>query len=891
MLRITKLLGTAYRYYENSVAQGVEDYYSGHGEAPGYWLGEQQALSELGLTAGAQPQSDELSALLAHGVDPRTGEKLGKGNPKIVGWQASWSAPKSVSLLWALGDDTTKQAIQDAHATAVASGFSYLSDNHGYSRAGHGGVTQIKVKEGIFGVAYRHRTSRAGDPQLHTHLLIPAKVLCEDNVWRSLDGREFLDGAYGADGVYHTTLRAELTKTLGVSWTEIPENGKADIAGVPRSLIDAFSKRSSEIEAELSKQGLTRSTATQAELQIATLRTRAAKIGESTDVELHELWRQEAASYGWTQDSLLEATKDAVRPDEVQLSDQEIVKLSLGQLTQKQSTWSKAEMAQMVSHYVRSQDATDAKAEIERLSELTTRRSVSLSPEVGESGRVLHNWQHRFTSPEVIADEVQLLRGATETVSGSGVEHEVVERHVKATDQLSTAQADAIYAICESDNRLRVLRGVAGTGKTSVLVVARDAWEQSGKSVVGLAPSARAAQQLEEGSGISSQTIDSFLYGIREGIKSLPREAVVVVDEAGMARDRHLLEVVEIVKEAGGVVVLVGDDLQLPAIGRGGGFGLLAEKAATRAELNDVWRINTEWEKEAATALRHGDRSGIDAYLDHNAARGYTDSEEAVRSAVVRWNELRGENTTLLLGFTRSHVGAMNKLAQQVGIDAGEVSTACTAILADGKAYQGDIVITRSNDRAQGVLNGETWKITDVTDDGLLLRGVGNDKQRVVTKEYAATSCELGYASTVHRSQGLTCDRSVLLVDDRWTKELFYVGMTRARFGSEIHVIQTDPFDGDQHIGGEFGTVQETLEKVITKSRRQLSANVVRDRLREELLVQGPEDQDIEAVTESFEQDPRAPEPLDLATRRAEQFAEIERRRAQRSRDRDGWDR
>ena len=146
------------------------------------------------------------------------------------------------------------------------------------------------------------------------------------------------------------------------------------------------------------------------------------------------------------------------------------------------------------------------------------------------------------------------------------------------------------------------------------------------------------------GSGISSQTVESLPYGIRESIRSPRREAVVVVDEAGMARDRHLLGVVVIVKETGGVVVLVGDDLQLPAFGRGEGFGLLAEKAATRAELNDFWRINAAWEKEATTSLRHGDRSGIDAYLDHDAARGYTDSKEAVRSVVARWIELRGKN-------------------------------------------------------------------------------------------------------------------------------------------------------------------------------------------------------------------------------------------------------
>lgn len=348
------------------------------------------------------------------------------------------------------------------------------------------------------------------------------------------------------------------------------------------------------------------------------------------------------------------------------------------------------------------------------------------------------------------------------------------------------------------------------------------------------------------GCSISSSTIDSLLLSLERGERQLTSKTVIIVDEAGMTRDKHLLDLARIVDEAGGITLLVGDDLQLPAIGRGGRFSLLAENTSCVVELNDIWRMSIPWEKQAVELVRYGSESAIEAYVAHDAISEVTTDTKGVELATAKWAKLHNENNekndvndTLLLGATRSHVASMNKTIQAMRIESGQISTQETVNLADGVGYLGDLVVTRYNDRKEGVLNGQTWTIEAIADDKVILRNKTNQAMRPISKEYMAEHSELGYASTVHRSQGMTCDKAVLLVDESWSRELFYVGVTRARSGTELVVLTKDKTDDSHGYNQENNyDANDVLCTVLAKSTRQIPALTTYSDIKKEMLAE-----------------------------------------------------
>src|SRR4051795_4604286 len=259
MLSIGKLAtGQAEYYLEQAhgsvprppaVSSGVEDYYLGGPEADGIWAGA--GASALGLrgTVGAR----ELDRVL-NGEHPASGEPLGRVlTARVPGFDLTFSAPKSVSVLFGTGDDKLRAVLRDAHDRAVIDALGYMEREAAVTRRGPGGAHVI-AGNGLVAAAFRHRTSRAGDPQLHTHVLVANLTLGADGQWSTLDGRRIYAHAKTAGYLYEVRLRAELTRALGVEWTPV-RNGIADIAGVPTSVLRAFSRRRTEIEAELDRRG------------------------------------------------------------------------------------------------------------------------------------------------------------------------------------------------------------------------------------------------------------------------------------------------------------------------------------------------------------------------------------------------------------------------------------------------------------------------------------------------------------------------------------------------------------------------------------------------------------------------------------------------------------
>ena len=236
VLSIGKVGANNWRYYQNSVAAGLEDYYAGEGESPGRWMGRSDLI---GATLGADVTETDASLLLSAKVAP-DGTRLGRApsGRSVNVFDATFSAPKSVSVLYALGDPGVTLAVTQAQDTAVAAGLEYLDAHASYTRIGKGGHAVVD-SDGLGAVAYRHRTSRALDPQLHDHVLVINAVRTEhDGKWRTIDGRQFYRQAKAAGTVYQAALRSELMARLGVRFGPVSEHGQADIVGIDQELID-----------------------------------------------------------------------------------------------------------------------------------------------------------------------------------------------------------------------------------------------------------------------------------------------------------------------------------------------------------------------------------------------------------------------------------------------------------------------------------------------------------------------------------------------------------------------------------------------------------------------------------------------------------------------------
>jgi conjugative relaxase-like TrwC/TraI family protein len=248
----TKRIGTgSWRYYSNQVQHGACEYFLGVGEAPG--RGHGRGLEALGFAPKAIVTEWELEALFGRAMHPTTHKQLGRSwrADGVTGYDLCFSAPKSISALWAIGEGSVPASVVAAHRTAVATALDYLDSHAAFSRVGTDG--HIQVGSGGFAAAvFPHRTSRAGDPQLHAHALVVNKVQCPDGEWRTIDGHEIYAHKKSAGVVYQAALRNELTRRLGVGWTPVTKDGQAEIAGVPVELRKTWSKRADQVVGEAS---------------------------------------------------------------------------------------------------------------------------------------------------------------------------------------------------------------------------------------------------------------------------------------------------------------------------------------------------------------------------------------------------------------------------------------------------------------------------------------------------------------------------------------------------------------------------------------------------------------------------------------------------------------
>jgi conjugative relaxase-like TrwC/TraI family protein len=572
VLSIGKLAPGQHEYYLDTVARGTEEYYTAEGEAPGRWTG--RAARRLGLAG--EVTAEDLGAVLS-GRDPDGGERLvaAQGRSRTSGFDCTFSAPKSVSLLWALGSPEVARQVREAHDAAVDAALAVLEDEASRARRGRGGLVQLDAN-GFVAAAFRHRTSRAGDPQLHTHVLVAnlAHVDGEDR-WTALDARPLYAWAKTAGYLYEAQLRVELTRRLGVAW-EAPRRGIAEIAAIPKAVLRHFSRRGSQIEAHLAETGMAGGKAA----QVATYATRTAKDRTTAVFQLFTEWRQRAAAAGLDDDRLAAVWGGTARHDTVVPGSARaralFARLALvSGVTEQRSTFNRRDVIQHICDQLPAgADTGEALALADAF--LASRDVIHLP--AGDADRIhrtdgasapIPTDPRQYTTRDMLQAEGYLLRlVASGRSAGAGLARpDTLYRALAARPGLSGEQVAMVRRICGSGAGVDVIEGVAGAGKTFALAAAHEAWTASGHRVVGAALAARAARQLEAGSEIPSSTLERLLADLaRPDGGTLGPDHIVVVDEAAMVGTRKLLDLVRHAQRAGAKVVLIGDPCQLPEI-------------------------------------------------------------------------------------------------------------------------------------------------------------------------------------------------------------------------------------------------------------------------------------------------------------------------------------
>ena len=969
-------------------------YYAADGYPPGRWTGT--GLAGLNQGAGLdvdQPISEEqMHRLFERGEDPITGSQLARKAPAkyatrqeridrrianlpatmiaptraahierikdeerrkptrnpVAGFDLTFSVPKSVSVLWALGDHGVQVQLYEAHQEAIQAVLAMIEDETLRTRTGTNGVQQVRTN-GMLAAVWDHWDSRAGDPQLHTHVTIPNRVRSAiDGKWRTLDSRALYRSTVAMSERYNLLLADAVSRRLGLTWhlTEQGPNRRPgrELTKVPRALSAHFSQRSATIEPAVDqaiadwtdKHGRRPSQAVINKLrQTVTLDTRTAKHhqtlqemtakGRQQSTELLGIdsaaWAAAASTPDPEQRPVFLAAGD-VDPEWILEAGRRV----LQQTSATRSSWTYWNLDSQTGKLLAAANlhfatAADLAAVQTAITSTARELSIDLSAPIlahtpgkyidTQTGRSQFLGSAVFTSKAIIDAEARLLAGSDD-LSAPAVDIDTATRLATAAlpdgrRLYDEDQAPAAIAITTSGRRIDLLLGPAGTGKTTSMAGVCAIWqaEHGPDSVVGLATSTKAATVLGAELGIGTENtakwlaesalhhdrthrlnrliaartkraaaagdpsrlirLDAAISRARADIAtwSLHPGQLLIVDEAGMAGTLALDRLAAQAAAAGAKLLLVGDPHQLAAVDTGGALGLLAAARSDTPTLTQIRRFRDPdgtrrtWEEAASADLRLGRHRCLDVYEDHHR---FTDGpgSDMLAAAYEAWRyDTALGKVSLLIAADNATVTALNDQAHTELVTLGLVDQAGVQ-LADGlTAARGDRIVTREIDRvltdgsghgriisartgkrdAGFVQNGQQWQVQRAMPDGSLtvrlLNSTGNPTGRPVTlpAAYVAEHVQLSYATTAHRSQGLTVDTAHVIAPPSVSREAFYVAMTRGRLDNHAYVptdtppIGADPLSDHTHPTDEPATGRTVLQSILDNSSADISAH------------------------------------------------------------------
>jgi len=840
VLSIGKLGAEQASYYERQVAHGRDDYYSGKGEAPGSWAGRGAAI--LGLEGVVQ--REQFNAMIA-GLDPSDAElerslRDRPGTPKVVGFDLTFSAPKSVSVEFATQDPETSAQLIAAHESAVAAALAYVEDEAIRVRRGHAGA-EVQPGDGVVAAAYRHRMSRSLDPQLHTHVVCANIARGPDGRWTALDARPIYQHARTAGFLYQAHLRAEVRDRLGWEWGAV-SNGAAELAHVGPELVSEFSRRRHEITdaAELviadheARHGPLSDDARAAMLADLMSGPRAQHLALSTRERKHfndeHTWGDEVSARASERGHDQAARRTAVDAGRARLAAGAPM---LGDPGELQTLADRLAGADGLTDKANAFDERDALREFAAAAGQGARVSDVRQRATGFVGRgdVLATAKGRMTTADLVSAERRLIASAIAR-AGAGVavvdERTRVRALAGCDRRLSDEQAAAVRGVTTSGNGVDVIEALAGTGKTFTAGTIRQVYEDAGYHVIGMAPTGRAVRELAEEAGIAAWTIDRALLSAEQFGDTFAPQTVIVLDEAGMAPTRRTEWLFELAAGTGAKVIAIGDSGQLASVQAGGWLRAVGERVGAH-QLTQVMRQRDVDERAALARLHAGDPAayltwadGRDRVVVHNDADGLAAALDDWRTAVAEHNPIQA----VLIARRQEVRGALN--------DAARAHQHASGALGADVAYgtvtvaAGDRVICRRNDVDIDVDNGTRATVRAALEDRIVIEtdaGIVRD----IPAGYVAEHVEHAYCLTGHGMQGGTVEHATVLASVRdLTKGWSYTALSRARAATLLHIDASDTAAALERseLGG--ADVRETPDRVqvLARARAQM---MVRD--------------------------------------------------------------
>ncbi len=815
-VRVTTLKGAnAGVYY----VEQLPNYYLDSGEPRGIWFGD--GARQLGVTGEV---GDEAFLAVMAGMDPSHPDRdLGRryDDKSVRGFDVTASAPKSVSVLWALGDEHIRRAVLDAHDTAVRELAGWI-EAHAHTRYRIGGEVAVVDAQGIIAAVFRQHTSRALDPQLHTHLVIANRVKCPDGRWLALDARLIKGDQQTLSALYHVVLRAELTARLGVRW-EPPEHGICEIADVPDVLLAEFSTRTAAVARRIDDK-LDRFIDTMGreptprerwrlEREAAT-DSRPAKPHAAEAHTLHEGWAAQTRALGLEPVDVVGHAIDQVAGRDVVDRDttMSMIDTAIATISEKQSSWRPTELTRELAALVPTDTVLPTDRLVTWLDKLTDHVvdnycvdvSKPIEPDalLRKDGRpVTESVVDRALTTQAILDqEASLIDWVDRHLAYDGIDEP--EAVTRSGLDLNAAQAEGAAAVAGTADIVLVV-GPAGTGKTTALAPAVAQLRADGRAVFGVAPSATAAEVLSDETGLVADTLDKLLIEHRlhrppDHRYDLPVGATVIVDEAGMLPTTKLAELAELADVKGWRIALVGDPLQFSAVGRGGMFGLLVDTFGA-IELDRVHRFDNEWERDASLRLRlrRGDVTVAEVYQAHGRLHSGTLNQMERASVAAWWERRQAGHTGLLMSPTNEATERLNQRCQHTRIRSGEIDpTGRHLTVGVYEVHVGDEIATRQNDRrlttdrGEMVRNRTVWTVDHIHPDGSLTATGKNGTIRLPA-DYVAEHVELAYARTVMGAQGRNVQGGASFYDKPTDVRNLYVAMSRGYGNNEAFMVTT----------------------------------------------------------------------------------------------------
>ena len=766
---------------------------------------------------------------LCAGLDPASGQPLvrGAGAGHRAGWDLTLTAPKTFSLLWAASSPEVRAQLETLHAASVEEALGFLcAEGLVEVRLGAGGHRR-EGPAGLMVGRFDHYTSRAGDPNCHTHCVLLNAAPSQDGRHRTLEPERLYQWQLVVGSAYRAALAERLVRELGLSLRPAGQ-GQFEIAGIPQTAIEAFSKRSVAIEARI---GVDREAASSAQKEIAALATRGAKVDLPTGPELEARWRMELNGLGldpWDAVRALDLEREAAPVPELAFDPPEIsgttpVALAASALFRHETVLARRSLIER---------ALD-EAALQGLGLKAVRTELAALERTGVLVRLVQTEREAcWTTAGLAAAEAALLRAADRSETGRSIPEPVLNAVLGPGSPLAEEQKRALRDVC-APAAVSVLEAGAGTGKTTTARALGEIAVRSGLRVIGLAPSWVAADELSTSIGIPAQAIARWRHDQARGnAEPLGPDTLLLVDEAGMVGTRDLSAILTAAAAGGARVVLMGDRRQLAPVPGGSALRAVVDVLGRRAALLEVRRQTVPWQRAASVLMARGEvEAGLRAY----ARQGHVElvpGAEAVRArALALWGEARmrhGLDAALIVTRRNRDVAALNREARALLRSEGTLTGPEIEVTARDRENKPQRVSLAVGDRLRfgeslaqhGIRNGTRATVEAIGPDraGELRLCVRLEDGRQVEGAYAGfvsvqprrgkarLQPRLGhaYAGTAYAVQGRTCEATVYCGFTAADARELYVGLTRhrqeawlvierERLAAAVRVRQPDP--------------------------------------------------------------------------------------------------